>query len=373
MQRRGVWYELALVEILNSGDNVVCVRPGVKTPYPFTPLGGPENRSTGLQIKVMDNIYQRIFEYTPDALLLIDQAGRINLANAQAETLFGYDRSELVGQPVEMLVPSRFARDHARYRDGFMAEAHSRQMGAAVELFAQLKSGGELPVDIMLSPMIVEGVHFTLCVVRDVSERKAAADKLRLQTEELHKLHAELKILASHDGLTGLFNWRAFYEHAGQMLKTAHRRQESTTLLMLDLDHFKQINDRYGHPEGDRVLQAVASTLKATARENDIVARHGGEEFAIATLGLNEAEGLAAAERLRAAIASIENMKDPVTVSIGVATLAPRAYKHDPTRVLTELLDKADQALYAAKHNGRNRVCHFNRLASPAHADRAVS
>lgn len=314
----------------------------------------------------MDTIYQRIFEYTPDALLVVDQAGCITLANAQAETLFGYDRSELIGQPVEILVPPRFTARHAGHRAAFNAETHSRQMGAAVELFAQRKSGNEFPVDIMLSPMIMQGQHLTLCVVRDISERKAAEDKLRRQTEELQKLHAELKELASHDGLTGLFNWRAFYEHAEQMLKTAHRREESTTLLMLDLDHFKQVNDRFGHAEGNRVLQAVASTLRAAARENDIVARHGGEEFVVAALGLTEGEGLVAAERLRAAIAAIENMKQPVTTSIGVATLPPQTHKQDASRVLAALLDKADQALYAAKNHGRNQVCHFNHLASLA-------
>ena len=311
-------------------------------------------------------IYQRIFEYTPDALLVVDQAGNITLVNAQAETLFGYDRGEMIGQPIEMLVPSRYAASHARHRNGFKREAHSRQIGAGTELLAHTKQGRELPVDIMLSPMFLDGHPFTLCVVRDITERKAAEHKLRQQTEELQKLHAELKELASHDGLTGLYNWRAFYEHAEQMLKTAHRRQENATLLMLDLDHFKQINDRFGHPEGDRVLQAVASTLRTTARENDIVGRHGGEEFVVAMTGLTEAEGLLAADRLREAVAAIENMKTPITISIGVATLAPRTGKLNASRALTELLDQADQALYSAKNSGRNRVCHFNHLAGHA-------
>jgi len=308
-------------------------------------------------------IYQRIFEYTPDALFVTDQAGRIVLANAQAETLFGYDRSELINQPVEVLIPPRFTANHAGHRARFMSEAHSRPMGAAAELFALHKDGSEFPVDIMLSPMILDGSHFALCVVRDITERKAAQEELERQTTELRRLHAELELLANHDGLTGLYNWRAFYEYAGQMLKTAHRRQENATLLMLDLDHFKLINDRFGHAEGDRVLQAVAATLKATARENDIVARHGGEEFVVAALGLNEAESLVAAERLRAAVASIEDLKTRITTSVGIATLAPQAQKHDTRRVLTELLDQADQALYAAKRNGRNQVCHFNRVA----------
>jgi diguanylate cyclase (GGDEF)-like protein len=201
-------------------------------------------------------------------------------------------------------------------------------------------------------------------VLRDITERKAAQEALERQTSELLRLHAELQLLANHDGLTGLYNWRAFYEHAGQMLKTAHRRRENATLLILDLDHFKQINDQFGHAEGDRVLQATAATLRATARENDIVARHGGEEFVIAALGLTEEESLVAAERLRLAVESIENMKCRVTTSIGVATLLPRRTRPETASVLAELLDQADQALYAAKRNGRNQVCHYNRLST---------
>lgn len=305
-------------------------------------------------------IYQRIFEYTPDALFVVDQAGGIMLANVGAEGLFGYDRSELIGRPVEMLMPSRFAAHHVDHRARFMSEAHSRPMGASVELFARHKDGREFPVDIMLSPMIVRGEHITLCVVRDITERKAAQHELEQQTAELRRLHAELELLANHDGLTGLYNWRAFYGHAGQMLKTGQRRQETVTLLLLDLDHFKQVNDRFGHAEGDRVLQAVAATLKATARETDLVARHGGEEFVVAALGMTEAESLVAAERLRMAISAIENLKSHVTASIGIATLAPQSQLHEAPRGLAELLDQADQALYRAKNNGRNQVCHFN-------------
>lgn len=316
----------------------------------------------------MEITYQRIFESTPDALLVVDQAGRITLANAQAESLFGYSRSELIGQPVEMLVPPRFAARHVDHRARFMKEAHSRPMGAAASLFAQRKDGDELPVDVMLSPMIVEGCPLTLCVVRDITERKAAEDKLRRQTKELQKLHAKLEELANRDSLTGLLNRRAFYEHAGQMLRTAHRRRENTALLMLDLDHFKRVNDRYGHGEGDHVLKKVAAALLATARENDIVARVGGEEFVVAMLGASEAESIAAAERLRAAIAAMKGLKSPITASIGATSLPPQVSKRDTSKILAELLNQADQALYAAKNSGRNQVCHFSSLVqrSPA-------
>lgn len=307
-------------------------------------------------------VYQRIFEYTPDALLLTDQSGCIALANAQAETQFGYDRLELIGQPVEILVPPRYAAEHVGHRTRFMAEENSRPMGAAIELFARRKDGSELPVDIMLSPMIVDGLPFTLCVVRDITERKAAEDRLRQQTAELEKLHAQFKELACRDSLTGLLNRRAFHEQAEQMLKAAQRRGERVTLLMIDLDHFKLVNDRFGHAEGDHVLKLVASALKTTARENDSVGRHGGEEFVVAMLGASEADSIAAAERLRVAVAAISGLKSGITASIGIAAATPQMRKGQTDHILDELLEQADRALYTAKHNGRNQVCHFDSL-----------
>jgi GGDEF domain-containing protein len=154
----------------------------------------------------------------------------------------------------------------------------------------------------------------------------------RYQTAELQKLHAALKELANRDSLTGLLNRRAFQEHATQVLRTARRRKESTALLMTDLDHFKAVNDRYGHAEGDHALKMVATALKATARENDMVARLGGEEFVVAVLSANE--------HLCAPNAETRGFPD----SGGIAHAGRRA-------------------LYAAKHNGRNQVCHAHGLA----------
>jgi diguanylate cyclase (GGDEF)-like protein/PAS domain S-box-containing protein len=308
----------------------------------------------------MHTIYQQIFEYTPDALLVVDPAGIITLMNAQAESMFGYDRSGLIGKPVEILVPARFAAQHAGHRARFEIEGRSRQMGAAIDLFGLRRDGRELPVEIMLSPMRIKDQALTLCVVREITERKAAADKLRQQTEELRRLHVELKEQADRDSLTGLLNRRAFHELASKMLRTAHRRKQSTTLLMIDLDHFKRVNDRYGHAEGDHVLKRVAETLKTVARANDIVARHGGEEFVVAIIGADDVESLLAAERLRASIAAIADTKGGITASIGVAASRPELEEREVTKILEEMLDEADQALYAAKRAGRNQVCHYN-------------
>jgi PAS domain S-box-containing protein len=114
-------------------------------------------------------IYHRIFESAPDAQLVVDPAGRIALANAQAESLFGYARTELIGNPVEMLIPQRYHAAHVNHRNGYLAAAHSRPMGEGQDLFGRRKSGEEFPVDIMLSPLQVDKGLFVLCVVRKLS------------------------------------------------------------------------------------------------------------------------------------------------------------------------------------------------------------
>jgi diguanylate cyclase (GGDEF)-like protein/PAS domain S-box-containing protein len=319
-------------------------------------------------------IHQYIFEYTPDALFVVDHAGHITLVNATAENLFGYARTELLDQMIEILIPPRIAAHHVSHRSDFMHETRSRMMGTSDSLFALRKNGDEFPVDVMLSPMIIDGQQLTLCVVRDISERRAAEDKLKHQTAELEQLHAALLEVANHDSLTGLYNRRAFRELGGQLFKTAYRNDASVSVLMLDLDHFKLVNDQFGHAAGDRVLQAVANTLKTVARDNDIVARHGGEEFVVAMLGADAAESQATAERLRLAIAAICGLNTPITASIGAASCRPALHpRGDETHRLEMLLDQADQALYAAKNRGRNQVCHYAELNQAQCAPRLLT
>jgi diguanylate cyclase (GGDEF)-like protein len=131
---------------------------------------------------------------------------------------------------------------------------------------------------------------------------------------------------------------------------------------MLDLDFFKQVNDQFGHAEGDRVLKAVADVLRATCRQNDVAARYGGEEFAIALPDTRERGALIVAETFRAAIASISGMLSSVSASIGVVTFTPSASLPPADTLFARLINDADRALYAAKHAGRNRVCHASSL-----------
>lgn len=125
------------------------------------------------------DIYKRIFESTPDGLLVISKLGRISEVNAQAEMMFGYRRNELIGKEIEILIPSRFAVRHVEHRSGYLDKPRSRPMAAELELFGRRKDNSEFPVDIMLSPIGVEVEATVLCVVRDITERRRAERKFR--------------------------------------------------------------------------------------------------------------------------------------------------------------------------------------------------
>lgn len=168
--------------------------------------------------------------------------------------------------------------------------------------------------------------------------------------------HENLMSSALRDGLTRLFNKRYFLERLDSELKFAMRHDAALSLLMLDLDHFKKVNDTLGHLAGDTVLTTIANVLHKAVRNEDVVARFGGEEFAIILRAIEIDSAQRMAERLRKLVESTpiplpsrEELR--ATVSIGVAT-----YPSSPSKTLEELVDAADKALYRAKHAGRNRV-----------------
>ncbi len=174
-------------------------------------------------------------------------------------------------------------------------------------------------------------------------------------------LHEEIKMLAFTDGLTGLLNHRRFQETLEVELKRAERFNESLSLILTDIDHFKRVNDTYGHPVGDMVLKGVAELIKKTVREIDIPARYGGEEFAIIVLRADANIALKSAERLRKKVQEKRFTADGksfnVTLSLGIAS-----YPGDAT-TREELIERADQALYAAKEGGRNRTVLYRKLS----------
>jgi diguanylate cyclase (GGDEF)-like protein len=175
------------------------------------------------------------------------------------------------------------------------------------------------------------------------------------------RLYEQAERLATTDGLTGLLNRRTFNAQLQGRLREAQRYNRPLSLLLLDVDHFKRVNDTFGHPAGDAVLKGIAAVAQKQARETDIVARYGGEEMALILPETDAAGAHAIAERIRKAVGATSHPTEQgaiqVTVSIGLAT--------SPCPGDAEaVLEAADKALYRAKQGGRNRVVAAN-PASP--------
>jgi diguanylate cyclase (GGDEF)-like protein len=199
------------------------------------------------------------------------------------------------------------------------------------------------------------------------SEREILQTALSSFGQALTRLRValELEKLATRDGLTGLLNHRTFQSSFRRELLKARRTGTRVAMALTDVDFFKKVNDKHGHPAGDAVLRSVASTVRAQLREDmDIVARYGGEEFACVMVGTTEVGAMETAERIRKAIEETgTDIGEPelkkVTISLGIAVFP------DDGGTAEELIERADQALYRAKHGGRNRV---ERALSPGRA-----
>ena len=174
-------------------------------------------------------------------------------------------------------------------------------------------------------------------------------DELSDRVAEVEALRDELEALALRDPLTGVFNRRILDQAAPPMMEQAERYETATALVLLDVDHFKEVNDAHGHLTGDAVLVDLAGHLRAGVRSADVVVRYGGEEFALLMPGVDATGARARVEALRAAWRRLPGAPRP-TLSVGIA-VAP-----DHGVVLDDLMRAADEALYRAKHAGRDRI-----------------
>lgn len=192
-------------------------------------------------------------------------------------------------------------------------------------------------------------------VAERTAELTAEIAERRKVEQEREDLIQRLKQMAETDFLTGVMNRRSFFDIAGRELAAARRYVRALAVIVLDIDHFKRINDRYGHGTGDEILKGVAKRLADEMRAGDILARFGGEEFVILLQEADQDAAVATAERLRTALADrsfglIDGSCLTVTASLGLATADPE------TGSIDDLITRADAALYRAKDAGRNRV-----------------
>jgi diguanylate cyclase (GGDEF)-like protein/PAS domain S-box-containing protein len=206
------------------------------------------------------------------------------------------------------------------------------------------------------SPTSSEG-HAPPAILKDGPGRELEVERV---LADLRRQICRLVELVATDDLTGLKNRRHFCEALEAAFSFAVRQGSPFSIVMLDVDHFKAYNDAHGHFAGDEVLRGVAAILVSQVRTHDVVARHGGEEFAILLPATGVAAARVVAEQLRAAIAGHDWPLRPVRVSVGVATMTPTLLD------AAELMKEADQALYQSKSHGRNRVTHHDEVAESA-------
>jgi diguanylate cyclase (GGDEF)-like protein/PAS domain S-box-containing protein len=282
------------------------------------------------QKAILDNI--------PDMAWLKDEKGRFILMNPAFAAASGIETEELIGKTDFDFWPPEFAQRFVD-DDKFVMKSGERKI---IEEPRVHNDGETVWIETIKSPIYgADGrVIGTTGISRDITERKLAAEKLR-----------ELAIM---DSLTGLFNRRHFIELSEREFNRSSRYGKDLSMMMMDIDHFKAVNDTHGHHVGDEVLSALAEIFRSGLRSTDVVGRLGGEEFGVLLPETGLPEALPLAERVRRTVAdkpiptSAGNLA--VTISIGVATVTTEAYR------LESLMQRADEALYKAKDNGRNRV-----------------
>jgi diguanylate cyclase (GGDEF)-like protein/PAS domain S-box-containing protein len=276
--------------------------------------------------------------------IVIIKNGKFTYSNTKFDEIFGYSADE-----VRDLGPLDVVIENDR---PLVAENMRKRLSGEVDrveyVFRGLrKNGAVVDIEVHSNVMEIAGTRVMIGMIIDVTERARAA-------REVQVLQERLREQSTHDSLTGLYNRRYLDEIIGQELISAGNRNYPVSVIMSDLDHFKAVNDRYGHAAGDEALRIMGRLMTMHARAGDICCRYGGEEFLLVLPGVAKDIALERAERLRSAISATSIPHDAsqiqMTASFGIATFPGDGQNGD------ELISAADRALYAAKAAGRNRI-----------------
>ena len=307
-----------------------------------------------------------------EGVVLMDHQERIVLANKAFEKNIGDAKTPFLGRKASEL-NWRFPQTRERATDFPWRKAIREGVSQSAIPLSMQRVGEEMRTFMVNGAPIIDAQGKTrgaLATFDDVTHIEVQNSKLqkmlnalKMSRDEIRRQNRALQILATQDPLTGCLNRRAFFERFEVEFNRARRYRHDYGCIMVDIDHFKSVNDNHGHPVGDKVLQKVSHILSDCLRDSDVVCRYGGEEFCLALTETGMKGALKTAERIRQTISANPIFGIQVTVSLGVSSL-----EHAPGNP-SELLNQADKALYKAKNNGRNRVIEY----STAIDDRAES
>ncbi len=288
------------------------------------------------ELKESEERYRITVEYSSDGIGLV--RGNLHIyVNQRFVEIFGYDRpEEIMGKPISLTV---HPDDLGRVREINQKRQRGELVPEKYEFKGIRKDGQPVLIEISARRIVHRGEAVSLVFIRDITERKKVEDQLR--------------ILSLGDDLTGLYNRRGFLTLAEQELKMANRLKRGMFLLFADLDHLKEINDSYGHQEGDRALMDVADVIKDTYRDPDIIARIGGDEFVILAIeGASESSAENLCARLNQNLEFYNGRRErPYTLSLCLGVV-----RYDPERPtsIEALIAEADKRMYAEKNRKRH-------------------
>lgn len=296
-------------------------------------------KQTKGDLEKSQNQLQSIIRNVMDGIITINEAGEIEGFNPAAEEIFGYLQQEAAGKSMKMLMPEPHRGKHESYIRQYLQTGQAKILGVrGREVIAVRKNGEEFPMEMSVSEMVLGGSRYFIGIVRDITERKRAEQKIA---------H-----LAHYDYLTDLPNRALLLDVLNHSIALARRNKHKAAILFLDLDGFKKVNDTLGHDAGDLLLKAVSGRLKETIRDSDMVARVGGDEFILVLDNIeSDTNASLVANKIIAVLAKpFQLMEQSVHVggSIGISMFPDNA--NDPAK----LVKQADAAMYLAKQSGKN-------------------
>ena len=295
-----------------------------------------DRKRTEEALRESEEKFRNIAQTAVDAIILGDSVGNIIFWNTSAQRIFGYTEEEIAGNPLTILMPEQYRTGHQKGLERVKSTGESKYFGRITEMQGLRKDGTVFPIELSVSMWKAGEGLFYSGIIRDITRRK--------------ELENELARTATTDTLTQAYNRTKFHEVIKIEFERAKRYDHSLSLIMFDIDHFKKINDTYGHAAGDYVLQTLTQIVMENLREIDCLVRWGGEEFVVITPETDVASAEVLAERIRKAIEGYRfELTSTVTISLGVTQYR----KNDSD---DSFIKRADDAMYTAKGKGRNRV-----------------
>ena len=346
-----------------EGTPFARIKNGMKALIEFPRTGKHQSKAL-IDLRKKEKKWQTLFQILPVGVSIIDANNNVVEFNAKLGEILHISKK---GLEEKSYLHRKYLRSDGTpiSREELpSAIAIHEQRSASAELCVVKEDGEKIWLNVSAAPLPFPDAR-AVVVTTDITDQKKAADELLRAKESVeiarHQLEAALareQMLARTDALTGINNRRQLFDLAGQLFQVSKRYKHSLSMFIFDIDHFKNVNDRFGHQFGDEVLRSIAQIANHELRKSDIFGRYGGEEFMAILPNTKVHEARKLAERIRKKIEAhhLETpkaMPHPVSVSFGIA----RMLTDDDS--LDEMISRADRALYRAKRAGRNRVVIF--------------